>query len=175
MARLTIAALALAGLPAAAAAEVATQTDTAFVVVHKLTVAAPPARIWAMIGQPARWWSSAHSWSGNAANMSMALRPGGCFCETLPGRGGVEHMRVIHADRNGLVRLSGALGPLQAGAATGTLSITFKAAASGGGSELELRYVVSGHTGFPVAAIAPAVDGVIGQQARGLKAAAEQR
>ena len=101
----------------------------------------------------------------------MAMRPGGCFCEALPDGGGAEHARVIHVAPNRLLRLSGALGPLQQGAVTGTLS--FEMTGEGQGTALVVRYVVSGYTGMDGATLAPLVDGVIGEQAAGLKRAAE--
>jgi uncharacterized protein YndB with AHSA1/START domain len=154
-----------------ASAEVVKVEGSTFVVEHKLAVAAAPDAVWRALSEPSRWWSKAHSWSGNAANLSMAMRPGGCFCEALPDGGGAEHARVIHVAPNRLLRLSGALGPLQQGAVTGTLS--FEMMGAGQGTALVVRYVVSGYTGMDAAKLAPLVDGVIGEQAAGLKRAAE--
>ena len=156
---------------APASAEVVKVEGSTFVVEHKLTVAAAPDVLWRVLSAPSRWWSKAHSWSGDAANLSMAMRPGGCFCEALPDGGGAEHARVIHVAPNRLLRLSGALGPLQQGAVTGTLS--FEMTGEGQGTALVVRYVVSGYTGMDGATLAPLVDGVIGEQAAGLKRAAE--
>lgn len=156
---------------APASAEVVKVEGSTFVVEHKLTVAAAPDAVWRALSAPSRWWSKAHSWSEDAANLSMAMRPGGCFCEALPDGGGAEHARVIHVAPNRLLRLSGALGPLQQGAVTGTLS--FEMTGEGQGTALVVRYVVSGYTGMDAAKLAPLVDGVIGEQAAGLKRAAE--
>jgi uncharacterized protein YndB with AHSA1/START domain len=156
---------------APASAEVVKVEGSTFVVEHKLAVAAAPDAVWRALSEPSRWWSEAHSWSGDAANLSMAMRPGGCFCEALPDGGGAEHARVIHVAPNRLLRLSGALGPLQQGAVTGTLS--FEMTGEGQGTALVVRYVVSGYTGMDAAKLAPLVDGVIGEQAAGLKRAAE--
>ncbi len=60
----------------------------------------------------------------------------------------------------------GALGPLQAEAVQGVLSFAIRA--DGGGSAVTLRYAVSGQMGAPLDSIAPAVDGVLGEQARRL-------
>ncbi len=156
---------------APASAEVVKVKGSTFVVEHKLTVAAAPDAVWRVLSEPSRWWSKAHSWSGDAANLSMAMRPGGCFCEALPDGGGAEHARVIHVAPNKLLRLSGALGPLQQGAVTGTLS--FEMTGEGQDTALVVRYVVSGYTGMDTAKLSPLVDGVIGEQAAGLKRAAE--
>jgi transcription termination factor Rho len=45
--------------------------------------------------------------------MSIDVRPGGCWCEGLPDGGFVEHMRVVHARPRQMLRMVGALGPLQ--------------------------------------------------------------
>ena len=156
---------------APASAEVVKVEGSTFIVEHKLNVAAAPDAVWRSLGEPARWWSKAHSWSGDAANFSMQMRPGGCFCEALPGGGGAEHARVVYVAPNKLLRLSGALGPLQQGAAIGTLS--FEIAVEGQGTALLVRYVVNGYTGLDAAKLALIVDGVIGEQAAGLKRAAE--
>lgn len=163
----------LAALCAASpiAAEVVRRGDTHFTVEHRMTVAADADRVWAMIGQPARWWSARHSWSGDAANLSMEMRPGGCFCERLSG-GGVEHARIVYLDRGRLLRLSGALGPLQSSGASGALTIEL-APADDGATQLTMRYAVNGDAGVPVATLAPMVDGVIGEQALRLKKAVE--
>lgn len=156
---------------APASAEVVKVEGSTFIVEHKLIVAVAPDALWRSLGEPARWWSKAHSWSGDSANFSMAMRPGGCFCEALPEGGGAEHARVVYVAPNKLLRLSGALGPLQQGAVAGTLS--FELAGEGAGTALVVRYVVSGYTGMDAATLAPLVDGVIGEQAAGLKRAAE--
>ncbi len=156
---------------APASAEVVKVEGSTFIVEHKLTIAAVPDTVWRSLGEPARWWSKAHSWSGDSANFSMQMRPGGCFCEALPGGGGAEHARIVYVAPNKLLRLSGALGPLQQGAVAGTLS--FEMSGEGQETALVVRYVVSGYTGMDAVKLAPLVDGVIGEQAAGLKRAAE--
>ncbi len=162
--------LALLGTPAEAAVERAGAGG--FVVVETATIAAPPASVWRTLVTPARWWSSAHSWSGDATNMTLEPRPGGCFCERLPDGGGVEHLRVVYAAPGKQLRLSGALGPLQGEGVAGTM--TFTLAADGVGTKLTLRYAVGGEVAMGNARIAPLVDGVLAEQVTRLKAAAER-
>lgn len=169
---LTVLALSVCAFPVRA--EVVRSAPTSFVVEHKLDVSAAPETVWAMLGKPSRWWSPKHSWSGDVANFSMDLKPGGCFCEALPDGGGVEHARVVYAAPGRMLRLSGALGPLQAEGITGAL--TFALAADGkGGTTLDVRYAVNGDAGMPVAGLAAAVDQVIGEQAQRLKQAVEAK
>jgi hypothetical protein len=81
--------------------------------------------------------------------------------------GSVEHMHVIFADpQRGILRMSGALGPLQGEALNGTLTVELKKTDTG--TRIELEYVVGGYMRFKTEEIAPAVDGVLGQQLAGL-------
>ncbi|MBJ7502267.1 MAG: hypothetical protein JHC57_21110, partial [Sphingopyxis sp.] len=128
------------------------------------------ADVWKMLRMPQSWWSKDHSWSGDAANFWLDSQAGGCFCEKLPdsgaGVGSVQHARVLFSKPGQLLRLSGALGPLQGEALTGTLTIQIKETPTG--SALRFDYVVGGYMRFKVAEIAPAVDKVIGEQLLGL-------
>jgi hypothetical protein len=72
-----------------------------------------------VIVQPATWWDSRHTWSGSAANLSLAAASGGCFCERLPNGGSVLHMSTVNAVPNQKLVLFGALGPLQTSGAAG--------------------------------------------------------
>ena len=179
--------LALAGLAAPAAAKVVDATDSGFAVTADYDIAVPPDALWAMLVQPELWWSAEHSWSGNAANFSLNPVAGGCFCERLVTPGStddheeevkyrantVEHARVLYADSGKLLRLSGALGPLQSEAVTGTLSFTLTPGPANG-TKLRMDYVVGGYSRIPHKNVAPAVDKVLGEQMVRLKEAAEK-
>lgn len=128
-----------------------------------------------MLIKPSVWWDSRHTWSTNAANLTLDARAGGCFCEILPDpaspkaapRGSVEHMRVVYVERPRALRMVGALGPLQADAANATLTMQLKAGEKGG-TQVLLEYVVSGYTRTPFEKLAPAVDAMLGEQVRRL-------
>lgn len=153
----------LAALPQIAAAEVAEADATGFTVRGTVRVAAAPRAAWDGLTRPSRYWNGDHSWSGDAANFTLDPVAGGCFCEALPAGGGsVEHARVIYAAPGEMLRLRGALGPLQSEALTGVLTVTLKAV--DGGTEIAWDYVVSGHARFGLVELAPVVDGVIGEQ-----------
>lgn len=165
------AALTVAAMTAAPAmAKVIDQSEIGFTVAHTAQVAATPADVWKMLRTPDKWWSKDHSWSGDAANFWLDSQAGGCFCEKLPdsgaGLGSVQHARIVFARPNQMLRLSGAFGPLQGEALTGTLTIQIKETPTG--SALRFDYVVGGYMRFKVGDIAPAVDGVIGEQLTGL-------
>ncbi|WP_159983236.1 MULTISPECIES: SRPBCC family protein [unclassified Novosphingobium] len=164
-----------AAAPLPAAASVAQVSQNGFVVRHVIDVSTSAEETWALLIKPSVWWDSDHTWSGEAANLSLDARAGGCFCEILPNasspkgapRGSVEHMRVVYIERPRAVRLVGALGPLQADAAIGTLTIQLNPKAKGG-TQVLLEYVVGGFTRTPFEKLAPGVDGMLGQQVRRL-------
>ncbi|WP_234715662.1 SRPBCC family protein [Sphingopyxis macrogoltabida] len=153
-----------------AAAKVIDQSEIGFTVAHTAQVAATPADVWKMLRTPDKWWSKEHSWSGDAANFWLDSQAGGCFCEKLPdtgsGLGSVQHARIVFAKPNQMLRLSGAFGPLQGEALNGTLTVQIKQTPTG--SAIRFDYVVGGYMRFKVGDIAPAVDGVIGEQLAGL-------
>lgn len=170
MRALGIAAFLLA-ISAPVAAEVTHSTDQGFTISHERIVAADPGTLWAALVAPARWWSAEHSWSGDAANFYLVAQAGGCFCELLrrdgaanirDAAGSVEHMRVLYARRGKLLRMRGALGPLQSEAVNGVLTITLTP--QGEQTRIAMIYKVGGYWPYPAAEIAPAVDGVLGQQ-----------
>jgi hypothetical protein len=160
--------------PAAAAAKIESQGPNGFAVVHEGSAPIPPDALWKLVAAPNRWWTKAHSWTGDAENFFLDPQAGGCFCERIRAtedgkivnRGSVEHMRVIYADPGKVLRLSGALGPLQSEAVTGTLTIAV--APDGAGSKFSFAYVVGGYMRYKPEEIAPAVDAVIGEQAAAL-------
>ncbi|WOF45620.1 hypothetical protein KNJ79_21675 (plasmid) [Sphingopyxis indica] len=154
----------------AAGAKVIDQSDIGFTVAHTAKVAATPGDVWKMLRTPDKWWSAEHSWSGDTANFWLDAQAGGCFCEKLPGKdgamGSVQHARILFAQPGQMMRLSGAFGPLQGEAVTGTLTIQIQPTAAG--SAIRFDYVVGGYMRFKTAEIAPAVDQVIGEQLVGL-------
>lgn len=162
--------------PAAAHADVATSASNGFVVRHAADVDAAPADVWAELIRPAGWWSARHSYSGDAANLTLDARAGGCFCEVLPSpvspraapRGSVEHMRVAYAEHGRVLRMIGGLGPLQAEAVNGALTIALKPV--DGGTRIMWEYVVGGYMRQGGEQLAPMVDGVLGEQLAGLAA-----
>lgn len=148
-------------------AEVRATTDTGFTIVHKAKLAAPPAKAYAALGEVGGWWDDAHTYSGKASNMSLPLEAGGCFCERLEG-GGVQHGRVVLAMPGSMLRLEGALGPLQSEGVSATL--TFELKPAGDGTDLTLSYKVGGYHAEGVRQWAAPVDQVLGVQASRLAA-----
>lgn len=131
-----------------------------------VTVNAPAARAYAALAKIGSWWSKDHTWSGNATNLSLDAKPGGCFCETLPN-GGVRHMTVIYADAGKMLRLSGGLGPLQDLAVTGVMTFTFTEA--NGKTTIDVTYKVGGYMAGGLNGLAKPVDSVVTEQVTRLK------
>lgn len=161
--RLFVATFVLMSLTTGASPAVAQVSSHGFLVKLEASIDAPPKQVYdALVEQVGQWWDSAHTFSGDARNLSIDARPGGCFCERLPDGGGVEHLRVVHAAPGKLLRMSGALGPLQASGLAG--SMTWKLTGVSGGTVVELWYSVGGFMEGDFETIAPAVEVVLGEQ-----------
>ena len=169
---------ALAAMVAAAplSAKVADTSDNGFVTQDVAEVAATPLETWLALIKPGDWWNDAHTWSGDAANMTLTPQAGGCFCERVPGEdredgfsldGSAGHMSVIQAYPLKNLRMRGGLGPLQGEPATGVLTVTLEEIK--GGTRIRWEYVVGGYMRYDVETIAKAVDGVMSQQLAGLR------
>lgn len=150
-----------------AGADVVDSGSSGFTVRTVVEIQALPNSVYESItGGVGKWWVSSHTWSGSSANLSIDARPGGCFCEALPG-GGVRHMTVVYADRGKLLRMNGSLGPLQSMAVTGVL--TFELSEKAGRTVLVATYAVGGYAKEGLAPLAVPVDGVIRAQVTSLK------
>ena len=123
-------------------AAVAEQNANGFAIVQLVHIAAPPGKVYDALIRPARWWDSAHTYSHSAANLSLDARAGGCFCETLPNGGSVQHAQVVVAIPGDTLRLRGPLGPFQGQGVDGALTFSLKAAA--GGTDLTLENNIGG-------------------------------
>jgi uncharacterized protein YndB with AHSA1/START domain len=150
-----------------AAAEVKSATPNGFEVVSIITIAAPADRVYSALGEVGRWWDPSHTFSRDAANLSLELRAGGCFCERLKDGGSVQHLQVVYAAPGEGLRLRGALGPLQMEGVDGTLAWTLKPAE--GGTSVTQSYVVGGYIRGGMEQWAPRVDRVLDEQLQRLK------
>lgn len=170
-----------------ALAEVKKQDNNGFLVTHIAEVKASPEEVWKRLLEPKEWWDKNFSWSGSAAGFSLDAQPGGCFCELIVNKdsgdpsnaGRVEHMRVIHINPKSVLRMQGALGPLQSEAVQGTLTIAMAPTKDDGedaATTVSFNYIVGGYMRFPVAETAKNTDMVIGTQFKSLlKPFAERR
>ena len=161
---LTLAVLAAAPL---LRADVVESSPSSLKVKEVLTVAATPEKAWQSFMQIGKWWSGEHTYSGDASNLHLDARAGGCFCETLPGGGGVLHMTIVYFVPNQRMTLTGGLGPLQTAGVAG--SLTFQVVARGTGAEIQLLYNVGGFYPGGLNTVGSGVDSVLGMQMQRLQ------
>lgn len=140
-------------------------------VVHRAEVAATPAQVYAVLSQLPRWWNPQHSWSGDAANMSLDLQAGGCWCERWGDGASARHARVLQVIPGRLVLMEATLGPLIGLPVQGRF--TMITAEQDGRTVVRLSYRVASAPEVGLDKIAPAVDQVLGEQFTRLKAMIE--
>jgi hypothetical protein len=145
-----------------AAAEVVSVAGNGFELRETAHTAASLEKVYAAMLLPARWWSSEHTFSGNAANLTLEARAGGCWCETLPKGGSVEHLRVVYVSPGKTLRLRGALGPFQGFAVDGVMTLTVKSVADG--TDISLTYSLSGYIKDGFDDLSKGADHVLGEQ-----------
>ncbi len=168
--RLQVLAVVLSVGPATSFADVADVVDrgpNGFTLKTAVEIPAPPSRVYRTLVDVGAWWDREHTYTGNARNLSIDARPGGCFCERLPNGGGVEHGRVVNVSAGSLLRLSAALGPLQELGVAG--SLTFQIAESAKGSTVTMTYAVGGYVPGGLDKLAEPVDTVMAHQLQLLK------
>lgn len=148
------AAIALSATPAAA--EVVERGPDHFVLRFELALETTPDDIYGAIGDLERWWDSAHTYSGDAANLTLPLEVGACFCEALVDGTTFEHGRVLQADPETGVEVDAPLGPLRGRATMARWSIGWSGANRG--QALVMTFIVRGPG---LGAMADPVDGMM--------------
>lgn len=152
----------LAGFTSLSHAALADVSADGFNVHHGFTVTGKTGdELWSALVDVGHWWNKEHSYSGDAANLTLDATAGGCFCERF-GKASVQHMVVVNAIPKGLLRLTGGLGPLQGLPVTGVMSWTFKKG-EGGAITVSMDYAVAGHAAG-LKDMATPVDQVLGDQ-----------
>lgn len=146
-------------------------TSASFVSSFHEELDATPAQAWIALVNIGGWWSASHTYSGDAANLSLEAAAGGCWCERW-GENSVQHGRVLVAMPGKLLRVEGALGPLQAMGARGILS--FHLSPRAGGTTLDVTYRVRATPDAALDKVASAVDKVLSEQVQRLAASAKQ-
>ena len=142
-----------------------------FSVAETAHISAIPDKVYAALITPSQWWSSSHTFSHDASNLSLDATAGGCWCEKLADHGSVQHLVVVYAVPGRALVMRGALGPLQGLGVNGAMTIALKAAA--GGTDLSLTYNVGGYLKDGLGSWAGPVDGVLAEQILRLKSLVE--
>lgn len=143
-----------------AAAEVVDRQDNSFTLRMSAPVDAGWGQAFLAVGDVRHWWNADHTYSNNAANLSLALEPGACFCEQMADGSTFEHGRVVAVDARHGVRLDAPLGPLKERATRASLTFGWTDTI-GRDQVLTLTYVVEGEG---VGSLAAPVDEVLTDQ-----------
>jgi len=155
--------VALVVISAPATAEVLSASSNGFEIRESVQLVIPPDQAWDAFEQVGSWWNPAHTYSGKAANMRIALSLGACLCETFEKTGGgIEHLRVVYAEPNKHAILTGSLGPLLYEATSGVMDLTVERIAAG--SRVTMNYRASGFYKGGADKLAPLVDQVLADQ-----------
>jgi len=143
-----------------AAAEVKDSAANGFTITSTFSVKGAPDEVYRKIVDVGHWWSSEHTYSGDARNLTIDAKAGGCWCEKMPKvNGSVAHMQVATAWPGMMLVMTGGLGPLQQMGASGAM--TFKLSPAQGGTKVEFTYAASGYAPQGMNALAPLVDQVL--------------
>jgi uncharacterized protein YndB with AHSA1/START domain len=181
--RVTILSMALAGLlllgapagaSASAPADVRDSSSNGFTVFVSVRIAATPGDVYRhLVRNVGRWWNSEHTWTGNAAFLTIEDTVGGCFCESFKSGGGARHMTIVYVEPGKVLRMSGGLGPLQEMGITGSLTWKLTSLApegtQGSSTRLDVTYAVGGYMAGGLGSIAGPVNDVITGQVERLR------
>lgn len=149
-------------------AEVKDSSAAGFTIQDTMIIAENPDMVYhSLVVDISLWWDSAHTFSGNAGNLSIDDRAGGCFCEKLDNGGSVRHLEVVFAEPGKTLRMIGGLGPLQSMAVTGSMTWLLSKAETG--TNVKVIYTIGGYLPGGLQKMAPLVDKVIGEQLKRLK------
>lgn len=119
---LLVAAALTAALAAPAQAQIVARSSDGFALQYAEGVQVATMDLPGSLAAIARWWSDDHTYSGEAANLSLVVEPGGCWCEALPDGEIFRHARVISVKDDEVV-LDAPLGPLNGQATKATLTV----------------------------------------------------
>ena len=158
--------LLISGMPA----EVTDSGSNGFTVNIMLMVQGEPDQNYRKFLRVGDWWSSQHTFSGNARNLSMEEKVMGCWCEKPPG-GMTRHMELVMFAPGSQLVFSGGIGPLQALGVSRSMTVKFSPSKSG--TKIELTYAVGGYLAGGVDRFAAPVDSVLTEQLTRLKNYAE--
>jgi uncharacterized protein YndB with AHSA1/START domain len=149
-------------------AEVVDASPNGFTVRQELLIKAERTQVYdAAVNRVGQWWSSAHTFSGDADNLYLEPRLQGCFCERIAEEGGVVHLLITFISPNHMLRLTGGLGPLGLLGVSGNMTWEFQDANEG--TLLVLTYVVGGYSASGLDTLATPVDNVLAEQMTRLK------
>jgi len=125
-----------------ASADVVSANGNGFHIRETVQMVVPTDRAYAAFARLPLWWNKDHTYSGDSANLNLALTAGGCLCERLKDGGGVEHMRIAFIDPGKRIVMTGSLGPLLYEATSGVMDVQIERIA--GGAKVTMDYKAAG-------------------------------
>jgi uncharacterized protein YndB with AHSA1/START domain len=114
--------IAAVGTPAAA--EIVSRSENAFMLKFTGRTTLGPAGVPEALSQLPLWWDPAHSYSGDADNLSLDLGVGGCWCEKLEDGTDFDHGRTLSVEPDEM-RFHAPFGPLRSMATRADLVVTY--------------------------------------------------
>lgn len=148
-------------------ADVVAKGANGFQIRIERSMEASPEQVYRALTQVSQWWSAEHTYSLDADNLYLEPKAHGWFGERLPDGGVVCHMEVVFVQPGKMIRLTGGLGPLQQFGVQGAM--TWSILETDEGTKLTMLYNVSGFMPDGMQPFAEPVNGVLSQQADGLK------
>lgn len=124
MLRPLFAVVALTLFAAPAAAEVVSRTPDSFTLRYAAGAGVAPRDIPASLEALPQWWDGAHSYTGSAANLSLDLSEGGCWCEKLADGTDFDHGRTVSVAADRIV-FHAPFGPMRGKATRAELVVTW--------------------------------------------------
>ena len=160
--------LLLLAMPILLSADVVDQAPNGFTIKNAMVIRAAPEVVYgALVHHVGDWWSPQHTFSSDSHRLSIDDKVMGCFCENLPGGGGVRFAEIITVIPNKMLVMDGALGPLQKFGATGTLTLVLQPLNKD--TRVQLIYAVGGYLPDGLNTWAAPVDKVLTEQLTRLK------
>ena len=150
-------------------ADIVAADDAHYTLRHEARSDLAPDALWERLIRPQDWWSSDHTYSGDAANLALSAKAGGLWQENWDG-GSVQHGRVLAIQEGKQLRLDAPFGPLQGMGVTVVWTISITADEETGGSRVVFDEIANGTKASGLDQIAPAVDGVKSEAIRRLTA-----
>ncbi len=131
MSRTLLAATALALFAATPApAEVVARTADSFTLRYAVGAEITPDDIPGAMTDLPKWWDPAHTFTGSAANLSLDLTPGGCWCEKLADGTDFDHGRTVSVEADRLL-FHAPFGPMRGKTSRADLTVSWPAADRG--------------------------------------------
>lgn len=126
---------------ATARAEVVARSADGFILRFAVPLETTAEDVATSIAAVPAWWDPAHTYTGDASNLSLAFEPGGCWCETMADGAEFRHAEIVSItpDR---VLMNAPLGPLN-GKAT-RAELTFSSTPGNRGRLVTIEFVVEG-------------------------------